>query len=186
MKESKNKRGFTLIEMIVTIGISSLIIIAVVGVFASFVKNRRGVRLMQQSMENTRSALELMGKSLRMSCNISLSGTNKIYFADQTLSSCISYEFDTNKIVRKEYTEDATGTIDLCNSNYCKFANPYIPGTNVDLTDTNISGISFSVMNNNVTNKEIPRITISIQSSTSDKIVQTTVSARDYYYLEPR
>jgi prepilin-type N-terminal cleavage/methylation domain-containing protein len=194
MKKTKNKRGVTLLELLVTIGISSIIIVAVVAVFASFIKNRRNVGTIQQSMENTRSALELMGKSLRMSCNITVGDRStktgdrsSIFFADQSSNSCIEYEFSSGAIVRKEYTRVTligTENIDLCDSldRGCDWP-PAPPISTINLTDNSLNNVSFNVQYNISTN-EIPRITI--KAETLGKIMQTTISSRNYYYLETR
>lgn len=62
----KNKKGFTLIEMLVAVAIFSVIIAAVAGLFVSGLKVQRQNLATQELLDQTSYAVEYMSRALRM------------------------------------------------------------------------------------------------------------------------
>jgi len=61
----KTKKGFTLVEMMVSIFIFALMMVAIAGVFASQIKTYKNARTMQGDLENAQFALNYVAKTLR-------------------------------------------------------------------------------------------------------------------------
>lgn len=65
----KNTRGFTLIEMIVSIGIFSIAMTLSLGALLVMNDSLRKTRLMKNAIDNARVAMELMSKKIRVGVN---------------------------------------------------------------------------------------------------------------------
>ena len=61
----KKQKGFTLIEMIVSIFVFVLIMLAIVEVFASQIRAHKNARTLQSDLENAQFAMNYIGKTLR-------------------------------------------------------------------------------------------------------------------------
>jgi len=62
---SKNKNGFTLVEMMVSVFIFMIIMTAIVGVFARQINAQKKARIMEGDLENAQFALNYISKTLR-------------------------------------------------------------------------------------------------------------------------
>ncbi len=62
---SKSKSGFTLVEMMVSIFIFMIIMVAIVGVFARQINAQKKARIMEGNLENAQFALNYISKTLR-------------------------------------------------------------------------------------------------------------------------
>ncbi len=65
MNSTKTKKGFTLVEMMVSIFIFMIIMTAIVGVFARQINAQKKARVMQGDLENAQFALNYISKTLR-------------------------------------------------------------------------------------------------------------------------
>jgi prepilin-type N-terminal cleavage/methylation domain-containing protein len=98
-KKTKNCRAFSLIEVIIAMGIFTIIILATVSTFASVVKARKSTREVQKNLEAARSVMEIWSKNTRMSRYVDTdNGTQndqvmKMYNNSQ--ENCIAYRFLT-------------------------------------------------------------------------------------------
>lgn len=70
------KKGFTLLEMIVVIGIFSLFSGAILGIFISSVNSQKRILAQQEILDQANYLLEYISRSLRMARKDDLSGTN--------------------------------------------------------------------------------------------------------------
>lgn len=61
-----NNRGFSLMEIIVAVGIFGVIIVAATGVFQKVIESQRSAIAAQNTQESVRFALEVMGKEIRL------------------------------------------------------------------------------------------------------------------------
>jgi hypothetical protein len=189
-KKKKTKKGLTLLELIISASIASIVILAVVAVFSAVVKNRNNVKNIQQSMENTRSAVEYMSKSLRMGCNIKLGDGSafegeydSIFFGNQSTGKCEKFAFAGGKITKYDCGDPAVGA-DLCDKGASPGCNYATCGSGMDITPADLQGAKFYVKKNQSSSHQIPIITIRIR--TADKIMQTSISTRDYGDVEVR
>jgi type II secretory pathway pseudopilin PulG len=177
MTKIKNKKGLSLIEMLVSIFIFVLIITVSIAAFISVFSARKKTRDMQRGTEEARTALETMAKNIRMSNGLTFSG-NTVKMYNNSQGQCIAYKFD-----------DSTNPNTLQTRNYpAVMTDPTNPnctnesGTYVDLMSSDfIGGEGFEVDTTN--SSRIGKATIRIdikRDSLSSIPVQTTVSFRDY------
>ena len=90
----KNSKGFTLIELMVSIFVFSLVMTSATAVFAKVFRARQKSNAIQKNIEDTRYAMELMAKSLRMSSIISSTSPS------QANGSILSYDYSQGKCIR--------------------------------------------------------------------------------------
>ena len=133
-ERKKNKLGFSLLEIIVAVGIFGVIIILATGVFQRVIESQRSAIAAQNTQESVRFALEVMSKEMRSAkkrtadndCDkYELSGNYKVYNTDgvglffrNKYDYCVYYfiENDTNniprlKIIRENGSDDYWGYI---------------------------------------------------------------------------
>lgn len=112
----KNKKGFSLVEVIVAMAISSIALTMLLGSFAGFFQQYSVAKKNQKTIEDARYALALMSKTIRTSVVSTASGTSTIAFAttgvagdnnmiklyDNSQSRCLVYYYDSagKKIVK--------------------------------------------------------------------------------------
>lgn len=101
-KKINNKKGFTLVEVVVAIGMFVIIIAASSGIFARLFKSYRGAKNVNENMKNAQFALNLMSKTFRTSSvkYYIAGGGNAIIVYDYSQSSCIRYVFNGTALTK--------------------------------------------------------------------------------------
>ena len=123
-KINKTKKGFTLIEMIVSVFIFSLIMTATVVVFAGYVKTHRYLRTVQKNLEGVQFAFNYMAKTLRVSDVIDRGGgvdPKRIFTYSDANNTCTTFYFD-DKAIWYKTTDLPSGGI---NGEKCGDINTY-------------------------------------------------------------
>jgi prepilin-type N-terminal cleavage/methylation domain-containing protein len=94
--------GFTLVEMLVVIGIFSLIVGAISGIFLSGILSQRRILAEQEISDQTSYLLEYIGRALRMAKKDDLDGVNCL------LGDKVNYEINSakNEIKFRNYKDE--------------------------------------------------------------------------------
>lgn len=66
MKKKKYKKGFTLVELVVSAGIFSMLITSIVGIFIGAMRTHQSVLLTKKILSETSYAMEFMNRAIRM------------------------------------------------------------------------------------------------------------------------
>lgn len=174
--------GFSLLEMIVAMFIFSLIITATVSVFVASYAAQRKSKDIQLAIEDSRGAIELMAKNIRMGTIDSadtIPGTaDEIAFYNYSQNKCIKYKFANNNIEVGEVPGSRVTEPDCSDTTKVSYSmNSLIASSIVDKLAFDIKKSKYDPSNPpNV----VGRVTISIKIIGSDEPIQTTVSLRDY------
>jgi type II secretory pathway pseudopilin PulG len=175
----KNKKGFSLMELMVAIFVSMIIIVAVVGTFAGVVKTRNIIRTSQQNLENVRGIMDLMAKTLRMSTQVVVgSGTppTSIFFYNFSTNRCMSFRQHSSQIevasINPINPDDLTK---ICGTNP---PDNFSDDDYANLTSQNIEHLWFDLKQ---PANGLGRAAMLISVGGND--LQTTVSFRDYSQL---
>ena len=177
IKKTKNKSGFSLLEMIIAMAISSIIILSVVSVFAAAVKTQNEARINQKKVEAAGAAMEIMAKTIRMSSYLVVSeDKTAVYMYNNSQNKCVSFKLSLS------------GTLlQMAERDLLSGENPAIhctaPGYGSPLSIVrNVSGLSFQVTKTNDgsdgNSKVIGKATILIKIGNSN--LQTSVSFMGY------
>lgn len=170
--KTKKLAGFSLLEMIIAMSIFSLIVMATVAAFASIVSTQKKTKEIQKNLESTRTALELVGKTMRFSNHLSSGGESVIFLYNTSQNKCLSYQFSENGLEEAKFGPPS-------DPSDCENAENYI-----GIYKTLVAGATgkFNVIE---TNKEaaagdfvIGKATISI--NIGGNYLQTSASFRDY------
>jgi prepilin-type N-terminal cleavage/methylation domain-containing protein len=96
---SKTVKGFTLVEMLVSLFIFALIMVAVSQIFSTAFLSYRTTRSVQHDIENAQYTLGILAKELRTSSIVSASGSQQsVQFYDHSQSKCFQYRINANRL----------------------------------------------------------------------------------------
>jgi len=181
-QSDKLKKGFTLMEVMVSIAVFSVVVIVVMQTFSMVIKNYRMSRQIQTDNEDLRTALEIMGKNIRMSSNIKpdITDSKIITMYNNSQGMCVGYKIENNTL---KYAEKATDDKTNCDSlgDYNAIISSYVTDNSKFIiyprSDKNRAGL----------------VTISLElvpykpGGTGSNLeqdtarVQTSISTRDYF-----
>ncbi len=165
-----NNRGFTIIEMIVSVAIFSLLVSAGSGIFLSSIKTHRHGLATQEILDQTSYLMEYMSRALRMAKKDtagSCTGTAKLNYAFE--NQCIKFMNYRNEC--QQFCWDGARIKDQ-DGNYLTSASLNVSSFNVDL----------SGQYQPPTDSQQPRLTVFLSvEGQEDSIIniQTTISQRN-------
>lgn len=174
----KSYRGLTLIEVIVSLFIFSLMMVAVSQIFAKAFSGYRNTRATQRDVENAQYALNLLSKELRTSTVVApLSGpfprsSQTIKFYDHSQGRCFYYQINSNAL--QVASASSTGPADCTTRNV---------GTPVTISTGTVSGSFRVTPSQGGGSKRAGKVTISLdisEDATHRAQIQTTASLRDF------
>ena len=186
----KNLGGFTLIEMIVAIGVFSFMIVVVLGSLLMVINAQRKAFYIRQAQDNARFALERMAREIRLtqvSTNpriTTANGGNDITFVNSK-GQTITYSYiavGTSKRIDRYREYGASETSDACDAKFNPPASRNCPLT--DEQNLKIDGVQFVLSGQDPTDKLQPKVTIIMRVNATDPRgrlittldMQTTVS----------
>lgn len=175
-----NEKGFTLFEILVGMGIFSIIILSVTGILQSAVEGQRKAIGAQNTQESMRYVLEVISKEIRMAKR------NDGYCSDGPQTGIFYVENDT-LYFRNQYDECVAyyKETDAGGKNRFKITRDEVGGY-ISTDEISVDYLEFYKKNS-----DQPAVTITMRVSTeestksrSDIDIQTTISSR--YYIEDK
>jgi len=97
---NKNKKGFTLVELVVGVAIFSLVIMVVVSLFTVALRSQRKSIAIQNIQDNGRYLIGFMAKEVRMSEIRTSDGEISVLYIHHLEHGDIAYEFTGTQITR--------------------------------------------------------------------------------------
>ncbi len=191
----QTEKGFTLLEVMVAMGMFTIILLATMQIMTQSTKSFRSQKQIQANLESAQFALNLMAKELRTSSvldSTSATPSSSIKFYDYSQSRCIEYQAiessgTTGTVSRRSH--DFTGADPDANRLNCQGYSFTVAESYVPLV-TGLTGHQFQVtpstsVNESPPNPQAGRVTVSLTVGTggSAATTQTTVSLRDYNYI---
>lgn len=174
-----SNRGFTLIEVIVSVAVFLIVMTAVTNTFTSGFSNYKSVKKAQKNLEDVQFAMNLIAKELRTS-TVVVPDTNDtvstIRFYDYSQGACIEYVISATQITKAKVN---IATMSGCSSANLGTATPLVQLGSA--TGALISGRF--IVRPSVSGSVAGKVTISLQireSATQIARIQSTVSLRDY------
>lgn len=177
-KKLNSKKGFTLVEVIVAMGVFVIIMGGSAGVFASAFKSYRGAKNTNESLKDAQYAMNLMSKTFRTS-SVKHATDDTVIVYDYSQSVCVRYQFSASALRKST----AGVTEPNCN-NSASFA------AAVPMTIGTVTGV-FSASDSDgddgsVTSVRVGRVTVTMEvtnsagTNPSSARIQSTSSLRDY------
>ncbi len=178
---SNQYRGFSLIEVLVSIAIFAIIMTATVNIFGHTVQNYHYERASQEALEDAQFAMNRIAKSLRTS-SVQHIGTNGqsiiIYDYSRSGGACVRYAITGNAITEEVKLLDYN-TDDILNCNNSAF----VGVAPIVLTAHNVYG-TFVAVPSDYNRKRAGRVSmvfvVKDDNNGTPVSLQTTVSLRDY------
>lgn len=171
-------KGFTLIEVLVSLFIFAIIMIATSQIFASAFQGYRYTRTVQKDAENAQFALNILAKELRTSTVVSPTAgpfpqrSTSVQFYDHSQQTCFLYRILGGALEMASRT--AVPDVASCASASLVTFRTISTGTVIG---------NFLVTPSSIAPARVGRVTISLdvnEGSTHRVRIQTSVSLRDY------
>ena len=182
-------RGYTLLELIVSIGLFSMVMLVVMGLYLALISHDRQARATNQLVANLSFGIESMIRNVRtgthytggtttVNCTVAGSGTNGTF---TRLTFCDSQD------QAMHYRLNSTGTIGQCSGSAVTTCSD---ATAIPLTDPRITitSLSFNVRGVGVTGANAlvqPQVTVSVRGTmetdagkTASFVIQTSGTQR--------
>lgn len=185
-KKVKKMSGFTLIEMIIAIGVFSVMSVAIAGAFTSGFSSYSDTRELQRNVETAQYALNTLEKLLRTSTVVSAAGENvqAITFYDYSSARCFRYRF----VAGGSFAAQWFATPDPFGVNPCVTGSASFPAS-APVTSGYVTG-GFTIIPSDKlsTPKKMGRVTVNLSVKASagaaiESRIQATSSLRDYSYV---
>jgi prepilin-type N-terminal cleavage/methylation domain-containing protein len=176
----KKKKGFTLLELLISVAILAILMLAVADIFTKSFGSFRVTREMETNIADAQFLMNLFSKELRTSTVIipatSTASTDTVKFFEYSKQECQQYRFNASAST-VEVARQATD-FDGCNnsSNLTGFAK-----ANVSTTTG-----SFAVVPSSQSTPRVGKVTMTIVfdgAAAEPVVLQTTISLRDYGYV---
>jgi len=103
------KKGFSLVELMVVVGILSIIMLTISQPVAGIIKYQRESQTADNMRDNLQFIINKMEKELKTSSNVSINGST-LSFTDQN-GGPVTYSLNNNEIVRNTSTKLTENTI---------------------------------------------------------------------------
>ena len=172
----KNQKGFSLIEVMVSLFIFSLVMIAASQIFTRAFAGHRYARNLQRDIENAQYLSGILSKELRTSTIVDPNGFTQnsqlVQFYEHSQGLCIQYRINASTNALEVAKQNSAGP-SACNGASLNNFTVVSSGT--------ITG-GFDVTPSSASPRTVGRVTLSlrIQEGEHSASIQSTVSLRDY------
>ncbi len=181
----KSSKGFTLIEVIVSVFVFLIVMTAVTNTFTNGFSSYKNTKIAQKNLEDVQFAMNLIAKELRTSTIVAPASNDTVQtirFYDYSQSSCLEYEINSLskelKVTKKPIATPSTPAVDCGGGSL---------GTAKSLVKVGSASGALLTGNFRVTpsvaGATAGKVTIALQiqeSGTQVARIQTSVSLRDY------
>lgn len=170
----KKQKGFSLVEVMVSMFIFVIIMLAASQIFTQAFAGHRYTRNLQKDIENAQFIMGILSKELRTSTIVSPTGINNgvssIKFYDHSQQKCLSYRITGGRL---EVASQNVASSAICNGTSLTTYQTVSTGT--------ITG-SFDITSSQSTPRRVGKVTLGlrVQEGTHAASIQSTVSLRDY------
>lgn len=176
----KNRSGFTLIEVMVSVAIFLVVMAATSYIFTRAFAGYKETKALQHDIENAQYVLNLLAKELRTSSVVSASGvSNRVKFIDYSQNICFAYRINGGNL---QVVKVAAGSFADCRDSMIETSTAYTT------ISTGVVTGNFSVRLSDPTagSKKVGKVTTSLvirEGTAHVARIQTTVSLRDFGYI---
>lgn len=200
MKRSLNTKAFTLIEVVVAVGLFSIVMMVALAIILSVVDNNKKVHSVNVVVDNLNFAIDSMVRDIKTGKNYNCSGGALSIITDSVpvctgattkAITLISTLYDKEKIVQYKYVENADNTGKIVKLSCIAKTDGNIKDCNgqydtSDLTspEINITGVTF-IVNPGTPSRVQPSVFLLIKGTSSinpteasDFRIQTLISQR--------
>lgn len=173
-----NLKGFTLAEVLISLFVFSLMMVAVAQIFGTAFSGYRNTRAIQRDIDNAQYSLNIIGKELRTSSVVvpatGPADVQSIQFFDHSQDRCIRYRISAGNL---QVASVAVADVAACTShNFVTFTN----------ISTGVISGSFKVTPSTSSPLLVGKVTISLdisEGSSHHARIQTSVSLRDFGHI---
>jgi|WetSurMetagenome_2_1015567.scaffolds.fasta_scaffold308821_1 prepilin-type N-terminal cleavage/methylation domain-containing protein len=182
------RQGFSMMELLVAMFISTLIMVTVVSAFASAFRAQKIARSTQRNIEDAKISLEYMAKIIRMSSNLTATSISDVSMYNKSLGGkCVKFTYNSGVITESSCAPTAASADNPCSIGNVSDCSSGAYET-VDIINT-LDNAAFYIpayLPPAAYPNPIKRVTIRMKMKNDDNAnLQTTVSLRDYKNINP-
>jgi prepilin-type N-terminal cleavage/methylation domain-containing protein len=174
------QKGFTLLELLISVAILAILMMAVTEIFTRSFGSFRASRELESNIADAQFLMNLLSKEFRTSTVIipasSNDNTSTVKFFEYSKQECQQYRFNAS-----------TSSIEVARQN-TDFSGCNTVSNLTGFTEVNVGGVtgSFAVVPSTQSTPRVGKITMTIVfdgEATAPVVLQTTTSLRDYGYV---
>ncbi|MCW1888557.1 MAG: prepilin-type N-terminal cleavage/methylation domain-containing protein [Candidatus Moranbacteria bacterium] len=173
----KNKRkAFSLVEVIISLFIFTIIMMAASQIFAQTFAGYRYTRNLQRDIENAQFIMAILSKELRTSTVVEPDGIStaatSVQFFDHSQQRCIKYRISGGVV---EVASQSVASANVCNGTN------FSAGNYATVSTGTVTG-SFDITQSASSPRRVGKVTMAllIKEGVHEASIQTSVSLRDY------
>ncbi|HBI17469.1 MAG: hypothetical protein UR60_C0038G0006 [Candidatus Moranbacteria bacterium GW2011_GWF2_34_56] len=176
-----NRQGFTLAEVIVSIGIFTIIMAGSAGAFANAFKSYKGAKNINENLKNAQYAMNLMSKTFRTSSIKYSTSTVVVVYDYSQATACIRYVFTGTTLTKASSSAPESN----CSNSPSPAFSAAIPMTSGSVTGE-FNAISSAGDDSGPSSTRVGVITVVMNitnsggGNSSSARIQSTSSLRDY------
>lgn len=188
----RKKKGFTLVELMVSVFIFLMIMTATVTIFTREITAYRIARETQKNLENAQFTLNFIAKTLRTS-QVNTLEEDELYAYDHSQGKCFIFTFDGDALKMARQTDSTTMTATACSKDNVSFPSGDMDSP-IELTIGDVTGAFYGKKSDDgtqysdVNTAGVGAVTTVLlitpeggaRGHSEEIPVQTTVSLRDY------
>lgn len=175
------KQGFTLIEMIIALGIFSFVLIIYIGLYGRFITAQREGNQVQVVLEQVRTAFEVMDREIRTgfgSTYVVADGAGAgVLFRNQN-GDCVYYRWENDTVER---AEAAVGGVDCTTSDFSGAAFTQLVGSDVQVSHMRFDATTANEINGSLDNQGFITIIAVVNGTTATSVptsFQSSITSR--------
>lgn len=188
-RHRRTLKGYTFVELVVAIAMFSIIMLAVMQVFATTFLGYKETKKLQRNLETAQFAINTMAKELRTSSVLSGSSSPlNIRFIDYSQNggrgTCILYQVNSGQL--EKWARDMGNSDPNVNRTDCRDSVSFGAGDHRGILVKSIQASRASVVPSRDSGpKRVGKVTISLKVGPEgyNETLQTTVSLRDFNYV---
>lgn len=185
MSLRKKQPAFSLLELVVSLGAFTIIMLGTIQILAQGTRSYKGAKVIQANLETAQFAISTLAKELRTSSVVQATvgaTSSTITFFDYSQNRCIQYQADETAKTLSKRTHGFGGADPNANRSSCAaYAGSFTEAYEPLLTDLT-NQLWYVDLSTPMPTPHVGRVTVSLTIGTGASI-QTTVSLRDFNYI---
>lgn len=181
----KKQPAFSLLELVVSLGAFTIIMLGTIQILAQGTRSYKGAKVIQTNLETAQFAINTIAKELRTSSVVAAAvgaTSSTITFFDYSQNRCIQYQADESSGTLSKRSHSFASADPNANRSSCLAYSGAFAEAYESLLTNLTQQLWYVDLSTPMPTPHVGRVTVSLTIGTGAS-VQTTVSLRDFNYV---